>query len=90
MAGAVMGDHCSPISIRLSCHLRGAQCYHINHVNTQIPYALTVSAVSVVCYVIAGFVKNAAISLIIAFALMFLTLRAQKIFGADDKVPEEA
>ena len=91
MAGAVMGDHCSPISDTTIMSSAGAQCYHINHVNTQIPYALTVSAVSVVCYVIAGFVKNAAISLIIAFALMFLTLLVlRKIFGADDKVPEEA
>ena len=69
----------------------GAQCYHINHVNTQIPYALTVSAVSVVCYVIAGFVKNAAISLIIAFALMFLTLLVlRRIFGVEEKEKEEA
>ena len=91
MAGAVMGDHCSPISDTTIMSSAGAQCYHINHVNTQIPYALTVSAVSVVCYVIAGFVKNAAISLIIAFALMFLTLLVlRRIFGVEEKEKEEA
>ena len=64
----------------------GAQCYHINHVNTQIPYAVTVAVVSFVCYIIAGFVRNAAISLIIAFALMFLVLLAlRKKFGAEEK-----
>lgn len=86
MAGAVMGDHCSPISDTTIMSSAGAQCYHINHVNTQIPYALTVAAVSFVCYVIAGFVKNAAVSLIIAFALMFVVLLIlRKIFGAEQK-----
>lgn len=86
MAGAVMGDHCSPISDTTIMSSAGAQCYHINHVNTQIPYAVTVAAVSFVCYIIAGFVRNAAISLIIAFALMFLVLLAlRKKFGAEEK-----
>lgn len=86
MAGAVMGDHCSPISDTTIMSSAGAQCYHINHVNTQIPYAVTVAAVSCVCYIIAGFVRNAAISLIIAFALMFCVLLVlRKIFGAERK-----
>ena len=86
MAGAVMGDHCSPISDTTIMSSAGAQCYHINHVNTQIPYAVTVAAVSCVCYIIAGFVRNAAISLIIAFALMFCVLLVlRKIFGAEEK-----
>lgn len=86
MAGAVMGDHCSPISDTTIMSSAGAQCYHINHVNTQIPYAVTVAVVSFVCYIIAGFVRNAAISLIIAFALMFLVLLAlRKKFGAEEK-----
>lgn len=86
MAGAVMGDHCSPISDTTIMSSAGAQCYHINHVNTQIPYAVTVAAVSFVCYIIAGFVKNAAVSLIIAFALMFVVLLIlRKIFGAEQK-----
>lgn len=86
MAGSVMGDHCSPISDTTIMSSAGAQCYHINHVNTQIPYAVTVAVVSFVCYIIAGFVRNAAISLIIAFALMFLVLLAlRKKFGAKEK-----
>lgn len=86
MGGAVMGDHCSPISDTTIMSSAGAQCYHINHVNTQIPYAVTVAVVSFVCYIIAGFVRNAAISLIIAFALMFLVLLAlRKKFGAEEK-----
>lgn len=86
MAGAVMGDHCSPISDTTIMSSAGAQCYHINHVNTQIPYAVTVAAVSFVCYIIAGFIKNAAVSLIIAFALMFVVLLIlRKIFGAKQK-----
>ena len=86
MAGAVTGDHCSPISDTTIMSSAGAQCYHINHVNTQIPYAVTVAVVSFVCYIIAGFVRNAAISLIIAFALMFLVLLAlRKKFGAEEK-----
>ncbi|MFR0902170.1 MAG: Na+/H+ antiporter NhaC family protein [Anaerovoracaceae bacterium] len=71
--------------IRLSC-LRPVQCYHINHVSTQIPYACTVAAVSVVCYIIAGFVRNAAISLVIAFVLMALVLLIlKKVFGTEEK-----
>ena len=91
MAGAVMGDHCSPISDTTIMASAGAQCYHINHVNTQIPYALTVSAVCIVSYIVAGFVRNAAISLIIAFALMFATLLIiRKVTGAESKEPVEA
>ena len=74
MAGAVCGDHCSPISDTTIMASAGAQCDHVQHVSTQLPYAITVAAVSFVCYLIAGFVPNAAIALPIAFALMFLTL----------------
>ena len=70
MAGAVCGDHCSPISDTTIMASAGAQSNHINHVNTQLPYAMLVAAVSFVSYIIAAFVKNAAISLIIAVALM--------------------
>ena len=52
----------------------GAQCNHINHVSTQLPYALTVAAVSFVCYIIAGFIPNALVMLPISFALMFVTM----------------
>ncbi len=74
MAGAVCGDHCSPISDTTIMASAGAQCDHVQHVSTQLPYAITVAAVSFVCYLIAGFIPNAAIALPIAFALMFLTL----------------
>ncbi len=74
MAGAVCGDHCSPISDTTIMASAGGQCEHISHVNTQLPYALTVAAVSFVSYAIAGFVKSAALSLIIGIVLMVLTL----------------
>ncbi len=74
MAGAVCGDHCSPISDTTIMASAGAQCNHINHVSTQLPYALTVAAVSFVSYVIAGFVREWYISLPIALVLMIATL----------------
>ncbi|MBQ2312495.1 MAG: Na+/H+ antiporter NhaC family protein, partial [Firmicutes bacterium] len=74
MAGAVCGDHCSPISDTTIMASAGAQCEHIQHVNTQLPYALTVAAVSFVNYIIAGFVKSAVVSLLIGIVLMVLTL----------------
>ena len=78
MAGAVCGDHCSPISDTTIMSSAGAQCNHIAHVSTQLPYALTCAAVSFVTYLIAGFIKNAAISLIIGIALMVGTIRLLK------------
>ena len=63
MAGAVCGDHCSPISDTTIMASAGAQCNHVNHVSTQLPYAMTVAAVSFVTYIIAGFVQNTWISL---------------------------
>lgn len=74
MAGAVCGDHCSPISDTTIMASAGAQCNHLNHVSTQLPYALTVAAVSFVAYLIAGFVQNAWICLPVATALMLGTL----------------
>ena len=74
MAGAVCGDHCSPISDTTIMASAGAQCNHINHVSTQLPYAITVAAVSFVAYIITGFVKNVWICLPIAIVLMFGTL----------------
>ena len=58
MAGAVCGDHCSPISDTTIMASAGAECVHVNHVNSQLPYALSVAGVSFVCYLIAGLVKN--------------------------------
>ena len=74
MAGAVCGDHCSPISDTTIMASAGSQSNHINHVATQLPYALTVAAVSFVCYIIAGFVKSAWIALPIGIVLMIATL----------------
>ena len=74
LAGAVCGDHISPISDTTIMASAGAECNHISHVSTQIPYALVVAAVSFVSYVIAGFVQNVFIVLPIAFALMLITL----------------
>ena len=70
MAGAVCGDHCSPISDTTIMASAGAQCNHVNHVSTQLPYAITVAAVSFVTYIVAGFVQNAWITLPIGAALM--------------------
>ncbi len=74
MAGAVCGDHCSPISDTTIMASAGGQCDHLNHVSTQLPYALTVASVSFVSYIIAGFVPNWMISLPIALVLMIVTL----------------
>ena len=74
LAGAVCGDHCSPISDTTIMASAGAQSDHINHVNTQLPYALTVAAVSFVSYIIAGFVQNVFIALPVAIVLMVATL----------------
>ena len=74
LAGAVCGDHCSPISDTTIMASAGAQCDHVNHVSTQLPYAITVAAVSFVSFVIAGFVQNAVICLAIGAVLMVGTL----------------
>lgn len=74
MAGAVCGDHCSPISDTTIMASAGAQCNHIDHVSTQLPYALTVAAVSFITYIVAGFIQNAFISLAIGIVLMLATL----------------
>ena len=86
MGGAVMGDHCSPISDTTIMASAGAQCYHINHVNTQLPYAILVAIVSCVGYVFAGFIQNVVINLIISFALMAAVLLViRKMFGAEER-----
>lgn len=74
LAGAVCGDHCSPISDTTIMASAGAQCDHVNHVSTQLPYAMTVAAVSFVTFIVAGFVQNAIICLIIGAVLMIGTL----------------
>ena len=74
MAGAVCGDHCSPISDTTIMASAGAQSNHVNHVSTQLPYAITAAAVSCVTYIVAGFTKSAWISLPVGIVLMLLTL----------------
>ena len=86
MAGAVCGDHCSPISDTTIMASAGAQCNHINHVNTQLPYAIVAAAVSFVTYIIAGFVQTAWIALPCGIALMLIVLLViRKACGAVDK-----
>lgn len=83
LAGSVCGDHCSPISDTTIMSSAGAQCYHLNHVSTQLPYAITVAAVSFVGYILAGFVQNwlivlpvmAVVMLAVLFAIKFVTAK---------------
>lgn len=87
LAGAVCGDHISPISDTTIMASTGAQCDHINHVATQLPYALTVAAVTMVSYIIAAFIQNVWISLPIAIGLMLIVifiLRAK--YGQDEGI----
>lgn len=79
MAGAVCGDHCSPISDTTIMASAGAQCNHVNHVSTQLPYAVTVAVVSFVAYIIAGFVRTAWIALPIGIVMMLGVLFVIKI-----------
>ena len=74
LAGAVCGDHCSPISDTTIMSSAGAECNHVNHVSTQLPYAITVAAISFVMYIIAGFVQSAVILLPIGLVLTLATL----------------
>ena len=73
-SGGVMGDHCSPISDTTIMASAGAHCFHLNHVFTQLPYALTVAGVSFVSFILAGLIQSVVVNLIIACALMVATL----------------
>jgi len=81
-SGGVMGDHCSPISDTTIMASAGAHCFHLNHVFTQLPYALTVSGVAFVSFILAGLIQNVVINLIIAVALMVGTLLVIKVIVA--------
>ncbi len=83
LAGAVCGDHCSPISDTTIMSSAGSQSNHINHVSTQLPYAITVALVSFVVYVIAAFIQNAFILLTIAVVLLLAVLFAIKYITKD-------
>ncbi len=84
LAGAVCGDHCSPISDTTIMSSAGARCVHVLHVSTQLPYAITVAAISFVCFVVAGLTQNVYISLSLGVALVigflaFVRTRQKKI-----------
>lgn len=88
MAGAVCGDHCSPISDTTIMASAGAQCFHLNHVNTQLAYALTVAAIAAVSFVVAGFTRSAMFGWIVGIMLVIVVLfilkkREQKKYGAE-------
>ena len=89
LAGAVCGDHCSPISDTTIMSSAGARCVHVNHVSTQLPYAITVAVISFICFLLAGFVQNAWICLAVGVALIFgflflMYLRNKKL----DRLPK--
>lgn len=88
MAGAVCGDHCSPISDTTIMASAGAQCEHVNHVTTQLPYALTVAAISFVTYIVAGFVQSAWIALPFGLVLTIVVLMLLRM--TRNTVSEEA
>ena len=73
-AGAVCGDHCSPISDTTIMASAGAQCDHLNHVSTQLPYAVTVAAVSFIGFIVAGFSQNIYLTLVVSIVLTLGTL----------------
>lgn len=86
MAGAVCGDHCSPISDTTIMASAGARCDHVKHVSTQMPYAITVAVLSFITYIIAGFVKNPVICLLIGIALTIGTLLVAKILYQNKEI----
>ena len=75
MAGGVCGDHCSPISDTTIMSSAGAAVRHLSHVETQLPYAMTVLAVSAVCYVIAGIMESPWVALAVGLVLLYVVLR---------------
>ena len=81
MAGAVCGDHCSPISDTTIMASAGAQCNHVNHVSTQLPYAILAAGISFITYIVAGFAQSAWISLPVGILLLLLCLILIKNFG---------
>ena len=93
LAGAVCGDHCSPISDTTIMSSAGAQCDHINHVSTQMPYAITVAAISFVMFIISGIVRNIYICLPVGIALTIGTLLVIKLITkniGNTEAPTEA
>ena len=90
MAGSVCGDHCSPISDTTIMASAGAKCVHVEHVSTQLPYAVTVALISVIMYVVAGFVQNAIICLCVGIGITLLTVGILKYAFVTRKADSEA
>ena len=85
MAGSVCGDHCSPISDTTIMASAGARCVHVEHVSTQLPYALIVAGISFINYILAGFIKNAAVCLLIGTVITLFTLFVIRYVGRGRK-----
>ena len=90
MAGAVYGDHCSPISDTTIMASAGANCNHVSHVSTQLPYATTVAVVSAISYVFAGFLKSPVVPLIIGIVLLLGTLFFIRSREGSYRIPDSA
>lgn len=90
LAGAVCGDHCSPISDTTIMASTGAQCDHVNHVSTQLPYAMTVAGVSALGYLLAGFVQNVFVVLGVSIVLMIGVLLIIRLIVGNDNKPKHS
>lgn len=89
LAGAVCGDHCSPISDTTILASAGEQCQHVNHVTTQIPYTIFVAAVSFVTYIIAGIVKNVYVSFCIGLVLLLVAFFVARHYAGVENNPND-
>ena len=90
MAGAVYGDHCSPISDTTIMASAGASCNHVSHVSTQLPYATTVAVVAFVSYLLAGFTGGWVIPMLVGVVLLLGALFALRNWDGSYKIPESA
>ena len=88
MAGAVCGDHCSPISDTTIMSSAGAQCNHLNHVSTQLPYAMTCAAISAMTYIVAGLTKNLFLSLLIGLVILIAVMYVMSVRSAKEAAKE--
>ena len=88
MAGAVCGDHCSPISDTTIMSSAGAQCNHLNHVSTQLPYAMTCAAISALTYIVAGLTKNLFLSLLIGLVILIAVMYVMSVRSAKEAAKE--
>ena len=88
MAGAVCGDHCSPISDTTIMSSAGAQCNHLNHVSTQLPYAMTCAAISALTYIVAGLTKNLFLSLLVGLVILIAVIYVMSVRSAKEASKE--